>query len=103
MQANSEISVLGLHLTNDGPNSSGLLLLSTFFVSCWAYKGRHLSLSVRRKITANVFLFNVYRRFFILGERFFIYALDVSPRTDDAFHSIIRLSKLGNSAYPTSM
>jgi len=24
-------------LTNDRPNCSGLLLLSTFFVSCWAY------------------------------------------------------------------
>jgi len=35
MQANSENSVL--HLTNDRPNYSGLLLLSTFFVSCWAY------------------------------------------------------------------
>ena len=47
------------------------------------YEGRHLSLSVRRKITVNVFLFNVYKRllfssrflrfltFFILGERFF--------------------------------
>jgi len=34
-QANSEISVL--HLTNDRLNCSGLLLLSTFFVSCWAY------------------------------------------------------------------
>ena len=28
------------------------------------YEGRHLSLSDRRKITANVFLFNVYKRFF---------------------------------------
>ena len=35
MQANSEISVL--HLTNDRPNCSGLLLLSTIFVACWAY------------------------------------------------------------------
>ena len=35
MQANSEISVL--YLTNERPNCSGLLLLSTFFVSCWAY------------------------------------------------------------------
>ena len=35
VQANSEIFVL--HLTNDRPNCSGLLLLSTFFVSCWAY------------------------------------------------------------------
>ena len=29
------------------------------------YDGRHLSLSVRRKITVNVYLFNVYKRFFI--------------------------------------
>jgi len=44
------------------------------------YEGRHLSLSVRRKITANVFLFNVYfchvfmlfNVFLFLGERFFI-------------------------------
>ena len=35
LQAYSEISVL--HLTNDRFNCSGLLLLSTFFVSCWAY------------------------------------------------------------------
>jgi len=37
MQANSEISVL--HLTNDRrrPNCSGLLLLVTIFVACWAY------------------------------------------------------------------
>jgi len=56
VQANSEISVL--HFTNDTLNCSGLLLLSTIFVACWAYynyKGRHLSLSVRQKITVNVF------------------------------------------------
>ena len=35
MQANSEISAL--HLTNDRPNCSGLLLLSTFFVSWSTY------------------------------------------------------------------
>ena len=35
VQANSEISVL--HLINDRPNCSGILLLSTFFVSCYAY------------------------------------------------------------------
>jgi len=35
MQANSEISVL--HLTSDRLNCSGLLLLSSFFVACWAY------------------------------------------------------------------
>jgi len=35
MQANSEISVL--HLTNHRHNCSGLVLLSTFFVSSWAY------------------------------------------------------------------
>jgi len=35
MQANCETSVL--HLTNDRPNCSGLLLLSTIFVTCWAY------------------------------------------------------------------
>ena len=39
MHANSEIYVL--HLTDDRPNCSGLLLLSTFFVSfCWAYDMR---------------------------------------------------------------
>ena len=35
MQAHSEISVL--HLTSDRLNCRGLLLLSTFCVSCWAY------------------------------------------------------------------
>jgi len=35
VQANSEISVL--HLSNDRLNCSGLLLLSTIFVACWAY------------------------------------------------------------------
>ena len=35
MQANGEVSVL--HLTNDRLNCSGLLLLSTIFVACWAY------------------------------------------------------------------
>jgi len=29
------------------------------------YDGRHLNLSVRRKITVKVFLFSVYKRFFI--------------------------------------
>ena len=56
MQANSEISVL--HLTNDRLKCSSLLLLSTIFVACWAYYMRvyrHLSLSVRRKVTVNVF------------------------------------------------
>jgi len=54
MQAPSEISVL--HLTNDRLNCSGLLLLSTFFVLLGLlYEGWHLSLSVRRKITVNVF------------------------------------------------
>jgi len=50
------------------------------------YEGRHLSLSVRRKITVNAFystFTNVFKKivtsftflkvFFILGERFFIY------------------------------
>jgi len=87
MQANSEISVL--QLTNDRFNRSGLLLLSTFFVSCWAYynEGRHLSLSLRRKITVNVF-YSTFKRFFIFvtfftfsnvfyfeGNVFFIYVL----------------------------
>ena len=76
-------------LTNDRPKCSGLLLLSTFFVSCWAYymRYRHLSLSVRRKITANVFYstftnvffifvtvlkrFLTFFLFFLGGERFF--------------------------------
>jgi len=35
LQANNEISVL--HLINDRLNCSGLLLLSTIFVACWAY------------------------------------------------------------------
>jgi len=35
MQANTEISVL--YLANDRLNCSGLLLLSTIFVACWAY------------------------------------------------------------------
>jgi len=34
-------------------------------LTCLLYDGRHLSLSVRRKITVNVYLFNVYKRFFI--------------------------------------
>ena len=62
----------------------GLLLLSTFFVLLGLlYEGRHLSLSVRRKITVNLFLFNVYKlfiyfcqgfnvfNFFYFGETFF--------------------------------
>jgi len=35
MQANNEIYVL--HLSSDRPNCSGLLLISTFFVSSSAY------------------------------------------------------------------
>jgi len=38
MQANSAIYVL--HLTNDRLNCSGLLLLSTILVACWAYYKR---------------------------------------------------------------
>jgi len=82
MQAHSEISVL--HLTNDRLNCSGLLLLSTILVACWAY--RHLSLSVRRKITVNVFystFTNVYlflsrflKFFYFWGNVFFIYVLN---------------------------
>ena len=86
MQANSEIS--GLHLINDRLNCRGLLLLSTIFVACRAYyKDRHLSLSVWRKITVNVFIqrlqtffyfCHVLKRFFnvflLWGERSFIYA-----------------------------
>jgi len=69
MQANSESSVL--HLTNDRLNCSGLLLLSTIFVACWAY--RHLSLSVWRKITVNVFysmFTNVFLKFL---SRFYVF------------------------------
>jgi len=84
MQANSEMSVL--HLTNDRPNCSGLLLLSTFFVSLLGllYEVRHLSLSVGQNITVNVFIqrlqtfFFIFvtfltflKVFFILGGRFF--------------------------------
>jgi len=47
-----------------------------FFVSCWAYEGRHLSLSVQRKITVNVFYSTFTNVFFILGECFFIYDSD---------------------------
>jgi len=81
MQAPSEISVL--HLTDDRLNCSGLLLLSTFFVLLsLLYEGRHLSLSLRRIITVNVFYstfanvflflsrFLMFLTFFILGERF---------------------------------
>jgi len=82
VQANSEISVL--HLINDRPNCSGLVLFSTFFGSCCAYyEDRHLSLSLRRKITVNVFystftdVFFTFVTFFLhfktFGERFFIY------------------------------
>jgi len=82
MQANSEIFVL--HLTNDRPNCSGLLLLSTVFHSCWAYYMRVVYL-FSGKLLLNVFiqrlqsffyLCHVFLRFltfFILGERFFIY------------------------------
>ena len=55
-QINKNVSLT--HLTNDRPNYRGLLLLSTFFVSCCMgllYEARHLSFSVPRKITANVF------------------------------------------------
>jgi len=67
MQANSEISVL--HLTNDRRNCSGLLLISIFMCVLLGllYEGRYLSLSARRKITVNVFLFNVYKRFLFLS------------------------------------
>ena len=69
MQANSEISVLDL--TNDKLNCSGLLLLSTIFVAyCMGllYEGRHLSLSVWRKIrpTVNVF-YSTFTNFLFLS------------------------------------
>jgi len=37
------------------------------------YEGRHLSLSVRRKITVNVSSFNVYKRFLKFLSRFFTF------------------------------
>jgi len=63
-----------LHLTNDRLNCSGLLLLSTIFVACWAYylRYRHLSLSVRRKITVNVF-YSTLLTFFKFLSRFFTF------------------------------
>jgi len=81
MQASSEISVL--HLISDRLNCSGLLLLA-FNYLCGLlgllYKGRHLSLSVWRIITVNVFystftnvffyfvtFFTLFNVFFILG------------------------------------
>jgi len=97
MQANSEISVL--HLINDRPNCSGLLLLSTIFVSCWAYyEDRRLSLSLQRKITVNVFystfrnVFLIFVRFltfltfcYFFGERFFIYEICYTEVATDSF------------------
>jgi len=65
-----------LYLTNDRSNFSGLLLLSTFFVSCWVcyIEGVHLSLSIRLKINVNVsyltftnyFIFVTFIRFLTL-------------------------------------
>ena len=52
MQASSEISVL--HLTNDRLNCSGLLLLSSFNYLCGLLRLLY-EISVRRKITVNVF------------------------------------------------
>jgi len=37
------------------------------------HEGRHLSLSVPRKITVNVFLFSVYKRFFLFLSRFYVF------------------------------
>ena len=78
-----------LHLTNDRPNCSGLLSLSTFSVSSWACCVTPIgmpNLSFRWKINGVTFLFNVYERFYFchvlltffnvflfFGERFFIY------------------------------
>ena len=65
MQANSEISVL--HLTNDSLNCSGLLLLSTIFVACWAYYTRvGIAYLFGGKLPLT-FLFNVYKRFLFLS------------------------------------
>jgi len=65
MQANSEISVL--HLINDRPNCSGLLLLSTFFVSCWTYYMKvGIWVYLLGKKLLLTFLFNVYKRFFFI-------------------------------------
>ena len=86
MQANSEISVL--HLTNDRPNCSGLLLLSTVFVFCWAYYMRVvylfggkllLTFFVQRFLFVSRFL--RFLTFFILGERFFHLCCKQTDRT----------------------
>jgi len=63
-----------LHLTNDRLNCSGLQLLSTFFVYCWAYyyEGRYLSLSVRRKITVNAF-YSTFTNVFLFLPSFFTF------------------------------
>ena len=71
-----------LHLTNDRPNCSGLAVAFNFLCVLLGllYEGRHLSLSVRRKITVNVFystftdVFKKLSRFYVFWkERFFIY------------------------------
>jgi len=69
MQANSEISVL--HLTNDRPNCSGLLLLSTVFHSCWAYYMRVVYL-FSGKLLLNVFIQRL-QSFFYLCHVFYVF------------------------------
>ena len=80
MQANSErFSVLDL--TNDRLNCIGLMLLLTIFVAWWAYYmrvNRHLSLSVRQRITVNFFIqplqtFFIFVTFFAFFLTFFIF------------------------------
>jgi len=103
-------------------------LLSTFFVSCWAYyEGRHLSLSLRRKITVDVFystftnvffIFVTFLRFltflkiFFGGNVFFIYAMKLqyewtysSPCTDDVhvYRTSSRACSTDNEFYPVEM
>jgi len=94
MQANTVFSVL--HLTNDRLNCSGLLSQLSLCLAgsiIWGYT-RHLSLSVRRKLTVNVFTQRLQTFFFYFchvftfvtflsfGERFFfIYAASHRPAT----------------------
>jgi len=65
---------------NDRVNCSGLLLLSTIFVACWADYMRVGKLSLRQKITVNVFystftngfyFCHVFYVFYFGGERSF--------------------------------
>ena len=51
------------------------------------YEGRHLSLSVRRKIAVIIFLFNVYKRLLLFLSRFF-YIFNVLLFLEERFSSM---------------